>query len=146
MAVPNIATFSMQDVKTELATSSNDLVYFFSIADNSKFDPNYVGVKNGLLNFRNYGFGKTATLFLSSIASYSGSIGACAGIDDFIARYWMHDIGTPIPIAGDIIYTDSDATTTFNGNNRYYKVDQGGVKRSVQISSTGVVLYVVNCL
>lgn len=146
MAVPNTNTFTLQDVKTELATSSNDLVTFFSIADDAKFDPNYKGSKNSLLNFRNYGFGKTATLLVSSVASYSGSMGACYGVDDYIDRYWMHDIGTPIPTAGDIIYTDLDATNVFNGGNQYYKIDQAGVKRSVQISSTGVVLYVVNCL
>lgn len=145
MAVPNTNTFTLQNVKTELATSADDLVTFFSIADDAKFDPNYVGSKNSLLNFRNYGYGKTSTLFVSSIASYASSSAACAGIDDYIGRYWMHDIGTTIPANGDIIYTDLDATTPFNGNSLYYKVNQGGINRSVQISSTGVVMSVVNC-
>lgn len=55
MAVPNTDTFTLQDVKNELGTSVNDLDTFFYIADNNKFDPDYVGSKNSLLNFRNYG-------------------------------------------------------------------------------------------
>lgn len=79
MAVPNTNTFTLQDVKTELGSSSNDLVSFFSEADDSKFDPNYVGSKNSLLNFRNYGANSPPVLtevFLGY--SVSTTAGACS--------------------------------------------------------------------
>lgn len=68
MAVPNNDTFEMQDVRTELGLPFNtSLLTAFSAADNAKFDPAYSGLKNSLLNFRNYGFssGDPNTLVVS---------------------------------------------------------------------------------
>lgn len=65
MAIPNTDSgWSLQDVQIELGTSVNDLDTLFYIADNNKFDPDYVGSKNGLLNFRNYGATRTQYVIL----------------------------------------------------------------------------------
>jgi hypothetical protein len=55
MGVPNTSTFTMQDVKRALDTLRTSLVAFFKEADTSRFDPEYSGNKDSLLNFRNYG-------------------------------------------------------------------------------------------
>jgi hypothetical protein len=55
MGVPNTSTFTMESVKKALNTLQNSLVDFFKEADTSKFDPEYSGNKDSLLNFRNYG-------------------------------------------------------------------------------------------
>lgn len=57
MSVPNTNTFTLQDVATEIYGDTNysgkNLVQCFASATGT-FDPNYVGSKNGLINFRNY--------------------------------------------------------------------------------------------
>src|SRR5690606_41337698 len=56
MAVPNTNTFTMIDVCTEmgLSASGRSLAELFANANNNGFDPNYVGSKDRLSNFRNY--------------------------------------------------------------------------------------------
>ena len=60
MAVPNTNTFSLQDVATELALpATTDLIACFTTANGRPsywWDDLYVGSKNSLSNFRNYGF------------------------------------------------------------------------------------------
>lgn len=55
MAVPNTNTFSMRNVADEIGVSysGRTLTELFGLAT-GQFDPNYVGSKNSLYNFRNY--------------------------------------------------------------------------------------------
>jgi len=55
MGVPNTSTFSMLQVREVLNTLEDSLTSFFKVANPSKFDPEYSGNKDSLLNFRNYG-------------------------------------------------------------------------------------------
>lgn len=106
MAVPNTNTFTQQDVKTELGSSSNDLVSFFSEADDAKFDPNYVGAKNSLLNFRNYGSDSPPVLtevFLGY--SVSTTAGACS-----LSPTGTFYINSSELASATLIYTDSSGT------------------------------------
>ena len=53
--VPDTTTFSLRDVCDVVVPTTNDLVDCFADAESAKFDANYSGSKNSLLNFRNYG-------------------------------------------------------------------------------------------
>jgi hypothetical protein len=57
MAVPNTSTFSLTDVRTEIANAGGgtltSLTHAFTLATGT-FDPAYQGDKDRLLNFRNY--------------------------------------------------------------------------------------------
>jgi hypothetical protein len=57
MAVPNTNTFSLSEVCSELGLTGNDctLAVCFLNVDPEKFYPRYVGLKDRLSNFRNYG-------------------------------------------------------------------------------------------
>lgn len=146
MAVPNTDTFTLQDVKNELSSSNNDLVSFFAEAVDANFDPLYKGSKNSLLNFRNYGAEKIVTPLLVGIFSAASPQGSCLDESTLTQqRGWKHDISTGIPIEGDIIYANLSATTIFNGNDQYYKVDYGFMRLIIQISSTGVIMSTYTC-
>lgn len=112
MAVPNTNTFTQQEVKAELGSSSNGLVAFFTEADDSKFDPAYKGSKNNLLNFRNYG----ASIALTSVSlSYdTTSAGVCANMSTFTYYILGANFG-----AASKIYLDSGGTTLAPSG--YYK-------------------------
>tara|TARA_R110000824_G_scaffold68521_1_gene177156 strand:- start:100 stop:558 length:459 start_codon:yes stop_codon:yes gene_type:complete len=69
MGVPNTTTFSLQDVVDEINPTTDDLVDSFADAVANKFDSSYSGSKDELLNFRNYGAGKTTRI--SNIAFVS---------------------------------------------------------------------------
>lgn len=71
MAVPNTTTFSLQDVQTELGGVNDDLVECFANASASGFDPVYEGLKNSLLNFRNYNNNINAVSFVDSFGTVS---------------------------------------------------------------------------
>lgn len=66
MAVPNTNTFGLQDVVNEVVPSVDGLVECFAEANDIDFDPIYEGLKNGLLNFRNYG-AKAPILFVDGV-------------------------------------------------------------------------------
>lgn len=55
MAVPDTTTFTLQDVVDEVVPTTDDLVDCFADADADKFNSEYKGNKDRLLNFRNYG-------------------------------------------------------------------------------------------
>jgi hypothetical protein len=55
MAVPNTNYFTLQDVVNELGCAGN-LTACFAAAVAGKFDSLYMGNKNRLMNFRNYGY------------------------------------------------------------------------------------------
>ena len=55
MAVPNTATFSLQDVVNELSPSTNDLQSCYDASLLFEFDSNYYNqFSDNLSNFRNY--------------------------------------------------------------------------------------------
>jgi len=77
MAIPDRDDFTLQNVVTEINPSTNDLVDCFADADVNQFDGDYVGDKNQLLNFRNYGAVCQATtgwVDASSLATLSGIV------------------------------------------------------------------------
>lgn len=55
MAVPDTSTFSLQDVVDEVNPSSDTLQESFNDSIDINFDPSWMGSKNRLSNFRNYG-------------------------------------------------------------------------------------------
>jgi hypothetical protein len=55
MAVPDTSTFSLQDVVDEITPSSNTLQTCYDESIDVNFDASYMGDKNRLSNFRNYG-------------------------------------------------------------------------------------------
>lgn len=93
MAVPNTDTFTLQDVKDELESSSNDLVSFFAEAVDANFDPLYKGDKNSLYNFRNYG---------ATVVTRSYTI------------VHIYELGTPAPWS-NIINGTTNATSATDG-------------------------------
>jgi hypothetical protein len=65
MSIPNTNTFSLNDVRVEVGLAANtNLIACFAAANNSFFDPAYVGTKDRLSNFRNYN-GAANTLSVS---------------------------------------------------------------------------------
>lgn len=74
MAIPNTDTFTLQDVKDELESSSNDLVSFFAESVDAHFDPLYKGDKNSLYNFRNYKKVGSFTITYNSGKNFSSDI------------------------------------------------------------------------
>ena len=138
--VPNTTTFSLQDVKDELNSSSNDLVSFFAEANANGFDPAYEGSKNSLLNFRNYSHYNGYTLFQKTKVSELSNVDACYLANDTHDTY--HDgVGT-YPAIGDTTYRGS-AFIPFNGYDKWYKVP--GANNVIKINTSGVVTNLSIC-
>ena len=66
MGVPNTTTFDLQTVVNVVNPTTDDLVDSFADAVASKFDPSYSGLKNQLLNFRNYDSATVNTLTVTN--------------------------------------------------------------------------------
>lgn len=66
MAVPNTTTFTLQNVVDVVNPTTDDLVDCFADAITNKFDSNYSGSKDSLLNFRNYGVVTSNTLTVTT--------------------------------------------------------------------------------
>lgn len=61
-----------------------------------------------------------------------------------ITRY--HDGLSIDPMVGDIIFNESDGSTTFNGNSEWWKFDSDGVGfSSMKINTSGVVIELQAC-
>jgi hypothetical protein len=87
MGVPNTTTFDLQTVVNVVNPTTDDLVDCFADAVASKFDSNYSGAKDQLLNFRNYGSSTTNTLTVTwdsgtGIPSYAFAYVANQSVDD----------------------------------------------------------------
>jgi len=145
MAVPDTNTFTLDDVRLEVDASKNNLNDLITVANAqspSEWDPNYMGSKNSLLNFRNYGNTINVTSFQLSLASSDQSSGACSL--SLATKQTLYFNGTTTyPTIGKTIYTDSSLTTTFNGGYDWYKTGNGANK--FQISFAGVVNVIDTC-
>jgi len=136
MAVPNTTTFTLQDVVTEVNPTTDDLVDCFADAVASKFDSNYSGSKNSLLNFRNYG-AVTITTFHLTVNTPKSSF-ACYGTADNVA-YHNGDANT-IAAVGDTVYSNSAGTITYPAGTYGQTFYSGGyIGSRIVVNSSGVV-------
>ena len=136
MAVPNTTTFTLQDVVTEVNPTTDDLVDCFADAVASKFDSNYSGSKNSLLNFRNYG-AVTITTFHLTVNTPKSSF-ACYGTANNVA---YHNGGAnTIAAVGDTVYSNSAGTTTYPAGTYGQTFYSGGyIGSRIVVNSSGVV-------
>ena len=136
MAVPDTNTFTLQDVVTEVNPTTDDLVDCFADAVASKFDSNYSGSKNSLLNFRNYG-AVTITTFHLTVNTPKSSF-ACYGTADNVA---YHNGGAnTIAAVGDTVYSNSAGTITYPAGTYGQTFYSGGyIGSRIVVNSSGVV-------
>ena len=136
MAVPDTTTFTLQDVVTEVNPTTDDLVDCFADAVSSKFDSNYSGSKNSLLNFRNYG-AVTLTTFHLTVNTPKSTL-ACDGTANNVA---YHNGGSnTIAAVGDTVYSNSTGTTTYPAGTYGQTFYSGGyVGSRIVVNSSGVV-------
>lgn len=136
MAVPDTTTFTLQDVVTEVNPTTDDLVDCFADAVASKFDSNYSGSKNSLLNFRNYG-AVTLTTFHLTVNTPKSTF-ACYGTANNVA---YHNGGAnTIAAVGDTVYSNSAGTITYPAGTYGQTFYSGGyVGSRIVVNSSGVV-------
>ena len=136
MAVPDTNTFTLQTVVTEVNPTTDDLVDCFADAVAGKFDSNYSGSKNSLLNFRNYG-AVTLTTFHLTVNTPKSTF-ACYGTANNVA---YHDgPANTIADVGDTIYSNSAGTTTYAAGTYGQTFYSGGyVGSRIVVNSSGVV-------
>jgi len=136
MAVPDTTTFTLQDVVTEVNPTTDDLVDCFADAVASKFDSNYSGSKNSLLNFRNYG-AVTLTTFHLTVNTPKSTF-ACYGTANNVA---YHNGGAnPIAAVGDTVSSNSTGTTTYPAGTYGQTFYSGGyIGSRIVVNSSGVV-------
>ena len=127
MGVPDTTTFTLQDVVDVVNPTTDDLVDCFSDAFTLKFDSNYSGSKDQLLNFRNYDNFRTA--FSASTASKD----PCAlALNQ--TYYWNRTFVDPT--IGDTIYTSATGTGVLAAGN--YKFAPFGTNNIMKINGSGV--------
>ena len=131
MGVPNTTTFTLQNVVDVVNPTTDDLVDSFADAVSSKFDSDYEGSKNQLLNFRNYD-GVT----LIAVTMSSGTSKDVCNETPNITRY-TDGSNFDGPVVGDVVYTNSTGTSFLASGN--YKSQMGSSGSNVQIGSNGVV-------
>jgi murein DD-endopeptidase MepM/ murein hydrolase activator NlpD len=136
MAVPDTNTFTLQNVVTEVNPTTDDLVDCFADAVANKFDSNYSGSKNSLLNFRNYG-AVTITTFHLTVNTPKSSF-ACYGTADNVA---YHNGGAnTIAAVGDTVYSNSAGTITYPAGTYGQTFYSGGyIGSRIVVDSSGVV-------
>jgi len=136
MAVPDTTTFTLQDVVTEVNPTTDDLVDCFADAVASKFDSNYSGSKNSLLNFRNYG-AVTLTTFHLTVNTPKSTF-ACYGTANNVA---YHNGGAnTIAAVGDTVYSNSAGTITYPAGTYGQTFYSGGyIGSRIVVNSSGVV-------
>lgn len=121
--------FSLQDVVNVISPTTNDLSDCIADSDPNLFDPEYVGNKDSLFNFRNYGCG---TLNLS----VSG--GGCSGTYIYSV---ISSNANNAPQVGDTIEVDmgqGGGSDTFVGDGNLYRfLYNGSTSQLVRIDSSG---------
>lgn len=128
MPVPDTDTFSEQDVVDEINPASDDLIQCFAEADAGLFDPAYEGSKDGLLNFRNYGWKGALTYEEVHKRGPDPYLDIAEGTGDLGGRIFCVADGTQ----GLISYTKFFKTLTYEDNHfvggiyLYQRVCQGG--------------------
>ena len=136
MAVPDTTTFTLQDVVTEVNPTTDDLVDCFADAVSSKFDSNYSGSKNSLLNFRNYG-AFTLTTFHLTVNTPKSTL-ACNGTANNVA-YHNGGSGT-IAAIGDTVYSNLSGTIPYPAGTYGQTFYSGGyIGSRIVVNSSGVV-------
>mgnify|MGYP003661242447 CR=1 FL=1 len=138
MGVPNTTTFTLQNVVDVVNPTTDDLVDCFADAVASKFDSNYEGSKNQLLNFRNY---DGSTLLQITMSTGTGSKDAC-NENPNTAR-WTDGSDSSGPVVGDTVYTNSSGTAFLASGN--YKSQMGSSGSNVTIGSNGLVTARSSC-
>ena len=140
MGVPNTTTFTLQNV-VDVVDNDDNLVGVFNDAVASKFDSNYSGAKNNLLNFRNYD-SSSNTSFLGSVAS---NINVC--VLTMNITYYHNGSGNN-PAVGDTVYTDSGGTTPYQSENMRGNFGSGGsriILKSDQTPKPGIITDIFAC-
>jgi len=140
MGVPNTTTFTLQNV-VDVVDNDDNLVGVFNDAVASKFDSNYSGAKNNLLNFRNYD-SSSNTSFLGSVASSNNVCVLTMNI-----TYYHNGSGNN-PAVGDTVYTDSGGTTPYQGDNMRGNFGSGGsniILKSDQTPKPGIITDIFAC-
>ena len=127
--------FSLQDVVDVVNPTTDDLIDCFSDADQNLFDPEYVGIKDNLANFRNYGCG-----ILNLTAASTG----CS--DETLYYSVKSDNQNTPPAINDSFVVDMGGTTnTFIGGGLFYNYLYNGSFYRIAISNSGVVTTVQTC-
>ena len=127
MGVPDTTTFTLQNVVDVVNPTTDDLVDCFSDAFTLKFDSNYSGSKNQLLNFRNYDNFRTAFS-----ASTKDKDPCALALDQ--TYYWNRTFVDPT--IGDTIYTSATGTGVLAAGN--YKFAPFGTNNIMKINGSGV--------
>jgi len=83
---------------------------------------------------------KDIKAFNTSLVGSNADMIACG---DTVATARYHDGTGQFPMIGDFIYTNSDGSTIFNGNDKYYKIMDE--ERSIVIDSFGEVIDKLDC-
>jgi hypothetical protein len=120
MAVPDTTTFSLQDVVDEINPTTDDLQDCVNDAVSAKYDSNYIGDRDRLSNFRNYG----STGHSFNTKGELTPLAACGNTPD--GTFWtnMEEAGLAI---GDVLYTSSTLATVLNGADGNFKHSNGNV-------------------
>ena len=137
MGVPNTTTFTLQNVVDVVNPTTDDLVDCFADAVASKFDSNYEGSKNQLLNFRNYD-GSTLLQITMSTGTTKDTCNETVN-----TAYWTDGSDSSGPVVGDTVYTNSSGTAFLAGG--YYKSQMGSSGSKVTIGSNGLVTARSSC-
>ena len=122
--------FSLQNVVDLVNPTTDDLIDCFSDADQNLFDPEYVGIKDNLANFRNYGCG---TLNLTAA-------GSVCQTTTLLYSVISSNQNTP-PVIGDSFDVDmgSGTSDTFVGGNSFYNYLYNGSFYLIRINNSGVI-------
>lgn len=148
MAVPNTTTFSLEDVRTELALgATTSLSACFTASVDASFDVLYKGSKNQLDDFRNYGAvcnTTTSLNFYPSSGQATSGGGTCPIGGSEVGHYYT---GAGADIAnGDIVYMDAGGCNLFNGGDLWYRVRKNTSGfYSVRISPIGAASGIISC-
>jgi hypothetical protein len=97
MSVPDNSVFSLQNVRTELGLgATTSLVACFAAAVDTLFDSRYMGSKNSLYNFRNYGIDSTS-VFILNIKTRPWFIGAGLPSEKYNLVEFIYTTGASFP-------------------------------------------------
>ena len=129
MGVPDTTTFTLQNVVDVVNPTTDDLVDCFSDASALKFDTNYSGSKDQLLNFRNYDNFRTAFS-----ASTKDKDPCSLALNQ--TYYWNRTFVAPS--VGDTIYTAATGTGVLASGNYKFVPNLGNTNNIMKINSSGV--------
>ena len=145
MGVPNTTTFTLQNV-VDVIDNDDNLVGCFNDAVASKFDSNYEGSKNQLLNFRIYDNGATGTRYAYFTGGpYSGVPSSWCNVSTGLTKKFY---STPTPNVGTRVFLDSTGTSVLAAGNYGYKTPAGfnlPTNRTITVNSSGYIISKTVC-